>query len=158
MKCRICKRPLKNPVYIRMGIGPVCSKRVNGPIVGKAESADQDQIIPYDGGDFFIERLPVIRGNLHSLQTDAASGIITNVKRSIYKHSPTGYNFGYGGSGPADFALNLLMMVTTAAEAQQFYQKFKFQFVATNGENEKLVIPKEKVKCFCIENQISFIE
>lgn len=32
----------------------------------------------------------------------------TNVPAIVRHHSPTGYEWGYGGSGPADFALNVV--------------------------------------------------
>ena len=35
-------------------------------------------------------------------------GVETNVPRLVTKHSPTGFEFGYRGSGPADLALNIL--------------------------------------------------
>jgi hypothetical protein len=35
-------------------------------------------------------------------------GIHTNVPQRIVQHSPTGFAWGYGGSGPADLALNIL--------------------------------------------------
>lgn len=31
-----------------------------------------------------------------------------SIPRSVIWHSPDGFNFGYGGSGPADLALNIL--------------------------------------------------
>lgn len=34
--------------------------------------------------------------------------ITTNVPWSVISHSPDGFNWGYGGSGPSDFALNIL--------------------------------------------------
>lgn len=36
-------------------------------------------------------------------------GEIVGVLRHIPRHSPTGMNWGYGGSGPADLALSLLV-------------------------------------------------
>lgn len=33
---------------------------------------------------------------------------ITNVPWTVIQHSPTGFEWGYGGSGPADLALNIL--------------------------------------------------
>ena len=34
--------------------------------------------------------------------------VLTNVPHLVVHHSPTGYEWGYGGSGPADLALNIL--------------------------------------------------
>lgn len=34
--------------------------------------------------------------------------LVTNVPQLVVHHSPSGYEIGYGGSGPADLALNIL--------------------------------------------------
>jgi len=42
--------------------------------------------------------------------------VSTNVPHHIVHHSPTGFEWGYGGSGPADLALNLAELVTQKAD------------------------------------------
>jgi hypothetical protein len=42
-------------------------------------------------------------------------------------HSPDGYNWGYGGSGPAQLALAVMLELTGKSEG---YQDFKFRFIA----------------------------
>ena len=37
---------------------------------------------------------------------------ITNIPNELIHHSPDGFNFGYAGSGPAEFALNILYAFT----------------------------------------------
>lgn len=39
---------------------------------------------------------------------DTAQPCGASIPRSVIWHSPDGFNFGYGGSGPADLALNIL--------------------------------------------------
>lgn len=73
-----------------------------------------------------------------------------NVPRSLSHHSPDGYEFGYGGSGPADLAMNVLHALLPAREGEEYepvrtpddqiaflsrqaakhYQDFKFEAVA----------------------------
>lgn len=48
----------------------------------------------------------------------------------VIRHSPTGYEWGYGGSGPADLALSILADVIGPTTADYFYQDFKWEFVA----------------------------
>ncbi|MEO6035413.1 MAG: DUF6166 domain-containing protein [Verrucomicrobiota bacterium] len=49
----------------------------------------------------------------------------------LRNHSPTGFAWGYGGSGPAQLALALLMDALGDAElALKHYQDFKWQVVA----------------------------
>ncbi|PWU19899.1 MAG: hypothetical protein C5B50_05565 [Verrucomicrobia bacterium] len=46
-------------------------------------------------------------------------------------HSPAGFEWGYGGSGPAQLALALLMDASGDQNlAMRHYQQFKFSFVA----------------------------
>lgn len=62
----------------------------------------------------------------------------------VIHHSPTGFEWGYGGSGPADLALSILALVigeegetvrifegrTCGAQAWQLHQLFKREVVA----------------------------
>jgi hypothetical protein len=49
----------------------------------------------------------------------------------LRNHSPTGLNWGYGGSGPAQCALAILADFTGDDRlAEQLHQRFKFEFVA----------------------------
>jgi hypothetical protein len=84
----------------------------------------------YKQGDLFmVEAIPDFGDVVCSRNSDR---IHTNVPRRITRHSPDGFEWGYGGSGPADFALNILS-VYIGQEAAQFcglYQDFKWLFVA----------------------------
>lgn len=44
------------------------------------------------------------------------NGPVTNVPQLVTHHSPTGFEWGYGGSGPADLALNILEFVLRDSE------------------------------------------
>lgn len=57
--------------------------------------------------------------------------------KHIVRHSPTGMNFGYGGSGPADLALSILEDVFRGRVelADLFYMEFKWEFVAAWGNS-----------------------
>jgi len=53
--------------------------------------------------------------------------------RHIERHSPDGFNWGYGGSGPADLALSILTDFAGKVIADKFYQIFKFDIIAPAG-------------------------
>lgn len=75
-------------------------------------------------------------------------GVHTNVRHYVVHHSPRGFEWGYGGSGPADLALNLLqgVLIHTGhygdlsgelwdkrqcyALALHLYQDFKWRYIA----------------------------
>ena len=64
--------------------------------------------------------------------------IALNPRRSqkLYNHSPDGFQWGYGGSGPAQLALALLLDATNNPEiALAFYQAFKWERVAGWGDS-----------------------
>ncbi len=48
----------------------------------------------------------------------------------VINHSPTGFSWGYGGSGPAQLALAILLRFTRQNEAQEFHQLFKWEVIA----------------------------
>jgi hypothetical protein len=53
--------------------------------------------------------------------------------RALYHHvyhSPTGFNWGYGGSGPADLARSILWDLLEEEPDPGLYHDFKFEFVA----------------------------
>ncbi len=58
------------------------------------------------------------------------NGTPLNLRHDLRDHSPTGPEWGYGGSGPAQLALGLLADALADDElAQDYYQQFKFAIV-----------------------------
>lgn len=52
--------------------------------------------------------------------------------QKLFNHSPNGFNWGYGGSGPAQLALALLLDATGDKDvALGWYQQYKREVVAT---------------------------
>jgi len=46
--------------------------------------------------------------------------------QKVYNHSPDGFNWGYGGSGPAQLALAICIELKT----KEHYQTFKWRVIA----------------------------
>lgn len=83
----------------------------------------------------------------------------------IRNHSPDGFNWGYGGSGPAQLALAILLDYSGSKElADRYYQEFKRDFVCLFGDNWDL--PGDQIKAwlsrkgFAVpgENDITFLQ
>jgi len=54
-----------------------------------------------------------------------------NPRLDLWNHSPTGFEWGYAGSGPAQLALAILADHCEDSErALNFYQRFKWRIVA----------------------------
>lgn len=68
---------------------------------------------------------------------DAGSIRPLSPRFDLRNHSPTGFEWGYGGSGPAQLALAILAdHLGDDAKALRFYQRFKARVIA--------IIPQEK--------------
>jgi hypothetical protein len=59
----------------------------------------------------------------------------------LWNHSPTGFNWGYGGSGPAQLALALLLAAGVRPEdASDLHQRFKWEVIAPLPQGEPFVL------------------
>jgi hypothetical protein len=107
---------LRNSISIELGIGPVCRAKIHF-------QDDEKQ-----GVLFMVEKID----GFGDVWFDRSSGVpCTNVPRRITRHSnSSGFEWGYGGSGPADFALNILSVYIGQEMAEELYQEFKFEFIA----------------------------
>lgn len=61
------------------------------------------------------------------------------------RHSPTGFEWGYGGSGPADLAFSILWDLLGETTANRFYQDFKWAFIAP-ADRERVEISEEEIR------------
>lgn len=53
-----------------------------------------------------------------------------NPRFDLRRHSPAGFNWGYGGSGPAQLALAILCdNLADDGKAMELYQQFKFSII-----------------------------
>lgn len=116
-KCGRCNRRLKDVTSMERGFGPVCW----GKVVG-ANERNKDQ------GRLFNEPELPFRGDI-ILKRDAAGNVVTNVAHKIVQHSPNGFEWGYGGSGPSELALNILAMYTDRNTAEELHQIFKWDYI-----------------------------
>jgi len=63
--------------------------------------------------------------------------------RHFVKHSPDGFQWGYGGSGPADAARCILLDCVDVCTAERLYIRFKNEFIGTAGT--ELHIPEAAI-------------
>jgi len=63
--------------------------------------------------------------------TVTVDGRRLNPRRDLWNHSPSGFEWGYGGSGPAQLALAILAdHCSDDQEALNFYQRSKWAVIA----------------------------
>jgi len=145
-RCNRCGRLLTNQTSIQAEMGPVCRAKH-----GKDED-DMDQ-------DFCDLTLfdPIECGIILRRVGDQT---YTNIPHIVIHHSPTGFEWGYGGSGPADLALNICEIVLNKLgyegervkcyegdcwdKAWLLHQEFKRQFVAT-ADRDNATIPYDAI-------------
>lgn len=68
-------------------------------------------------------------------EDDAGRVFPLPLRTDLRSHSPTGFEWGYGGSGPAQLALAVLADAIGAEKALDCYQRFKFEVVAKLGHD-----------------------
>lgn len=67
--------------------------------------------------------------------------------QAIVNHSPNGFNWGYGGSGPAQCALGILLDMTgDETVATRWYQTFKSEVIAQIPTDKKMQMSETKIR------------
>lgn len=102
---------------------PVCVKLLSGSIIGLRADGNAQATICYGSALFSL----------------------LNPRLDLRKHSPDGFEWGYNGSGPAQFSLAILAYVTKDdAYACTFYQDFKDDVIARQ-RGEAITLPIKDV-------------
>jgi len=101
--CSRCKKPLSNPISVNAGMGPVCRGHRGDDM---DNTCKRDKFSDGEIDDFISLRQALVLGR-SSDDRDEVGTCLTNVPHLVVHHSPNGFEFGYGGSGPADLALNV---------------------------------------------------
>jgi hypothetical protein len=91
-------------------------------------------------------------------KTTADPGVVTVARRvdaqtihskplkHLVRHSPTGMNWGYGGSGPADLARSILGDFLGIDDPHPaLYQQFKFEKIAPLNQDGHWAIPADVI-------------
>jgi hypothetical protein len=106
------------------------------------------------------QRLDVMRAVVCSREDDATGWAEPIVKlevstgkhiefiQELVYHSPDGFEFGYGGSGPSDLALNILNLLVMPKEAVRLHQDFKWQVMGKWFNREGGRLPLNTVKAW----------
>jgi hypothetical protein len=99
--CICCNREISTPESVQRGFGPICYARKQREFEREAAETNDRVDLPFDPEtmDILCRREGFEGGGWRNH---------FNIHQVYKHHSPTGMNWGYGGSGPADFALNIL--------------------------------------------------
>lgn len=87
----------------------------------------------------------VVRGDWPGAVTVTENGRTWSLAH-IVRHSPDGFSWGYGGSGPSDLALAILADVLGVMPAPATYQQFKFDVIATLDQDSNWTLTERFVR------------
>ena len=76
----------------------------------------------------------------------------------IERHSPDGFAWGYGGSGPADLALSILTDAIGRKRADDLYQPFKWKFIASLPIDEPWEINGAAIEAWIHDHELGLTE
>ena len=159
--CSKCHRPLSNPISVQLGIGPVCRGHHDRNGSNDMDICKNDEFA--DETDFSINLREglVLRRKLEFQNKDRVGGVVTNIPHLVTHHSPSGFEWGYGGSGPADLSLNICQLYLNITGysgrktkcfdgscwelAWYLHQDFKRDFIAGVPRASSIVIPFETI-------------
>lgn len=135
-KCSKCGRPLADPESVQRRMGPVCWARFiaeKSAAMRGEEKRHVEMDVLAGPGDIILKRSP-----------DGAP--VVNVELQEVLHSPTGFEWGYGGSGPAELAYNILLLFTDRKTAMRLHQEFKWRYIATMPEQGGTIKKEEVIR------------
>ena len=104
---------------------------------------------------YSMYRMPA-SGEAHCriLKGPGDEGTPLDPRTDLWNHSPTGIEWGYGGSGPAQLALGILADALGSDRlASRLYQRFKFEWVAPWHQERAWIISQLQVACWGLEQQ-----
>lgn len=82
----------------------------------------------------------------HKVVTRDGRPLALGPSKKLWNHSPTGFEWGYAGSGPAQLALALLLDATGDKDlALSLHQKFKFAKVANFKREANFIIMRSEI-------------
>ncbi len=117
---------------LRHALGTDLGGDGSGPQSG-AEAAVALRPVPaparVHGGDGAAGSPPALASEDVRLWRDRDGTAHASVPHAV-RHSPTGVEWGYGGSGPADLARSVLLRFADEATAERLYQLYKAEVIA----------------------------
>lgn len=122
--CTVCQRPLPTG---------------DEPREDECDLSHRSEFVRRDYQEFLpgaMEQGPIV------MRREEGIGALANIEQKFVVHSPTGFEWGYGGSGPADLALNILALFVPPPEAWRLHQHFKRDVIAALPDEGGVLEPQ----------------
>lgn len=98
-------------------------------------------------GYFGIREEGVARVYRFREKTDSRAGVPLDPRLELRNHSPTGFEWGYGGSGPAQLSLAILAdYLKNDQQALEYYQSFKFAVIGALPREKSWVLTEVEIE------------
>lgn len=137
VQCGRCGRTLKSPKARELGYGMVCWRKImaeRAVAERKAQAAIEIQTTIQNG-------YAGARGPDGAVKVVRIRNGVQYPLPHLVHHSPTGMEWGYGGSGPADLARSIIGDVLGTNDPDPvIYQEFKCDFVSGFGDRWEVSI------------------
>jgi hypothetical protein len=103
-----------------------------GDVPTAEECSCYGELVPEDCRRFLdgADRVPDIHLRRIPGAEDQVGGALVDIPQRFVYHSPTGFEWGYGGSGPSDLALNVLGLFLPPSEAWRLHHDYKRDVIA----------------------------
>ena len=96
---------------------------------------------------------------------DARGIVVAPRLKHIVHHSPTGMEWGYGGSGPADTALSILAdhfdekptraaLLSGTPQCWRYHQAFKWEFIAKLPRDQEWQITTKEIDSWVAQRAV----
>lgn len=96
--------------------------------------------------DIHLTRTPV--GGMRDVDGTHLGDALADIPQHFVVHSPDGFEWGYGGSGPADLALNIVGLFVPPYEAWRLHQHYKFTVIAQLDRHGPHTITADSVRAW----------
>lgn len=162
-KCTRCGRTLKKS-YLIDGVpyGPVCVRKMGGSITSDGVARlphkpktkkESDQLEVFALPDSGVSYMGAIVGQdtdryLWVTRRGRTSFIPLELSLEYVKHSPTGFCWGYAGSGPAQLAFAILLdfLNGDVERVRGTYMDFKFRVIAALPMDKDFQITGQQIE------------
>jgi len=84
--------------------------------------------------------------------------LLPDKSQKVWNHSPDGFMWGYGGSGPAQLALAILLEFTDEENAVRLHQGFKWKFIASKYIGSDFELDENEVIEWVTNQQVVTID
>lgn len=131
VQCGRCGRTLKSPKARELGYGMVCWRKIMAEQTAMEQKARSNIEIRTTVRDGYAGA----RGPDGAVKVVGIRNGVQYPLQHLVHHSPSGMEWGYGGSGPADLARSIIGDVLGTDDPDPaVYQDFKQEFVSGWGD------------------------